>query len=174
VTRSLEVDDGGHELVIADSAALEQILGILLDNANRYAPTGRIRVRIEPAFAASMASPGAEASSATQASPDGDGQGLVRIVVEDEGPGVSPAERERIFRRFVRGSTSGASEGMGLGLGVARGLARAMGGELRYVPGELGGAGFVLTLPGAIHDEAADLEQRSVTSGLAGMPAGRR
>jgi signal transduction histidine kinase len=140
-SRQLEVDDAGHQLVIADSAALEQILGILLDNANRYAASARVRVRIGPADAA-------EQSAVAQA----DEQALARIVVEDEGPGVAPAERERIFRRFVRGSTSTGSEGMGLGLGVARGLARAMGGDLRYVQGELGGAAFALTLPAALHE----------------------
>ena len=134
--RPLEVEDVGHPLAIADPAALEQVFAILLDNANRYAATGRVRVRIQTL----------EADS-----------GMVRIVVEDEGPGVVPGERERIFRRFVRGSTSGGKEGLGLGLGVARGLARAMGGDLRYVPGELSGAGFALILPAALHEpEASD------------------
>ena len=126
-SRVLEIEEIGRHLVIADRAALEQVLAILLDNANRYAPTGTVRVRIDP----------------------GELPGQVRVAVEDEGPGVAPAERERIFRRFVRGSTSGGKEGLGLGLGVARGLARAMGGELRYAVRDVAGAAFVLTLPAA-------------------------
>jgi signal transduction histidine kinase len=133
--RQLEVEESGRHLVIGDHAALEQVLAILLDNANRYAPTGTIRVRIESADSL---------------------PGLTRIAVEDEGPGVAPTERERIFRRFVRGSSSGGKEGLGLGLGVARGLARAMGGDLRYAPGEAGGSAFLLTLPAAPEPDSGD------------------
>jgi signal transduction histidine kinase len=156
-SRPLEIDDAGRQLVIADAASLEQTLAILLDNANRYAPSGLIRLRIEPAD---------EASAEAEASP-----AQVRILVEDEGPGVTLGERERIFRRFVRGSTSNGSEGMGLGLGVARGLARAMGGDLRYVQGELGGAAFALTLPAAVHEHGAS--SSSVQTEAAGVIAGR-
>jgi signal transduction histidine kinase len=147
--RRLEVEELGQQLAIADQPALEQILTILLDNANRYARVGRIRVRIEPGETET---------------------GQIRIVVEDEGPGVAPAERERIFRRFVRGSTSSGSEGLGLGLGVARGLARAMGGDLRYGSGELSGAAFVLTLPAAVREQDAELvSDRATAPGARGV-----
>jgi signal transduction histidine kinase len=77
--------------------------------------------------------------------------GLAVVAVEDSGPGVPPAERERIFERFTQldsGATRLAS-GVGLGLYIARQLANAQGGELLLAdptpPGQ--GARFELRLP---------------------------
>ena len=58
-----------------------------------------------------------------------------------------PAERERIFSRFTRGSTAEDTDGTGLGLDVARGLVVAMGGTIRCEAAPGGGARFVFTLP---------------------------
>ena len=70
------------------------------------------------------------------------------IAVRDEGPGIVPADRERIFERFYRMADHEAITGTGLGLPIARDLARAMGGELEVasLPGV--GSSFVLVLPG--------------------------
>ncbi|WP_052542011.1 sensor histidine kinase, partial [Cryobacterium roopkundense] len=71
--------------------------------------------------------------------------GSVQLEVGDSGAGVAPADRERIFERFVRldPARSGSRGGSGLGLPIARALARAHGGTLAYgLPG-----GFTLTLP---------------------------
>lgn len=70
------------------------------------------------------------------------------IAVRDEGPGIAPADRERIFERFYRMADHEPITGTGLGLPIARDLARAMGGELDVasVPGV--GSSFVLVLPG--------------------------
>ena len=65
----------------------------------------------------------------------------VRIVVADNGPGVSAAARERVFEPFVSGKPSG----MGLGLAVSRAIAEAHGGTLDAVPGPHGE--FHLVLP---------------------------
>jgi len=54
----------------------------------------------------------------------------LRIVVSDDGPGVSTANRERLFEPFVSGKPSG----MGLGLAVSRAIAEAHGGSLEAVP----------------------------------------
>ena len=62
------------------------------------------------------------------------------------GPGVLPADRERIFERFERGSAPSGESGFGLGLAIGRELARKMGGELRIAESD-GGASFVLELP---------------------------
>ena len=62
------------------------------------------------------------------------------------GPGVLPADRERIFERFERGSAPSGESGFGLGLAIGRELARKMGGELRLAESD-GGASFVLELP---------------------------
>ena len=73
------------------------------------------------------------------------------LAVEDTGPGVPPADRERIFERFTQldsGATRRAG-GVGLGLYIARQLANAQGGELLATdPAEAGhGARFELRLP---------------------------
>jgi C4-dicarboxylate-specific signal transduction histidine kinase len=65
----------------------------------------------------------------------------VRIVVADNGPGISAARRERVFEPFV----SGKPTGMGLGLAVSRAIAEAHGGSLDAVPGAHGE--FHLLLP---------------------------
>lgn len=83
--------------VRGDPAMLSMMIGNLLDNALRYTPAGgRIDV-------------------ATEASPNGD----VRLSVIDTGPGIPPAERERVFERFYRGAAQDASHGTGSGLGLS-------------------------------------------------------
>ncbi len=74
--------------------------------------------------------------------------GRVEVEVEDDGPGVPEADRERIFERFVRldESRTRASGGTGLGLAIAREIAIAHGGSLKVETGARG-ARFVLVLP---------------------------
>lgn len=72
----------------------------------------------------------------------------VRVEVEDDGPGIGEADRERIFERFVRldESRTRASGGAGLGLAIAREISRAHGGSLHVESGHRG-ARFVLLVP---------------------------
>lgn len=71
--------------------------------------------------------------------------GQVVVAVEDDGPGIAPDERERIFDRFSHGHTDGST---GLGLFVARGIVEAHGGTIAAEePRHGGGARFVLRLP---------------------------
>ena len=77
----------------------------------------------------------------------------VQFTVEDDGPGVSEEEKDRIFEPGVRGSAAGtersASRGAGLGLSLARRLARAASGDVEVSPSTIGaGARFVVRLPG--------------------------
>ena len=67
------------------------------------------------------------------------------VTVSDEGPGIDPADQQRIFERFER--VEPKADGTGLGLAISRRLARSMGGDvtLDSVPGA--GARFTLTLP---------------------------
>jgi two-component system sensor histidine kinase KdpD len=67
------------------------------------------------------------------------------IAVRDRGPGVPPAQRERIFDSFRQGE--GAGRGAGVGLALCRAVAQAHGGELRLRPRSHGGASFELWLP---------------------------
>jgi len=117
-----------------DPDAVARVVRILLDNAVRHAPVGTT-VSVLPAY---------HGDSAT-------------VEVADEGPGVAPIDRERIFERFERGSAPSGEGGFGLGLAIGRELARRMGGELRHDDGTGPGARFVLELaiemPSGSHPE---------------------
>ena len=90
-----------------DANLLEQVLFNLLDNAQKYGGGGRVSIH---------------------ARPDG---ASVLISVTDEGPGVKPADLERIFEKFYRGGRpDGRKAGTGLGLSISRGLIEAMGGRI--------------------------------------------
>lgn len=67
--------------------------------------------------------------------------------VEDHGPGIAEAERVKIFRRFVRGSTARGTEGLGLGLSFVSEVARWHGGTVTLEPVAGGGSRFRMTLP---------------------------
>ncbi|WP_336209988.1 sensor histidine kinase [Nonomuraea sp. LPB2021202275-12-8] len=72
----------------------------------------------------------------------------VELWVRDSGPGVAPADRERIFRRFMRGSgRTGAHDGAGLGLAIVTTIAEAHGGTVTVVEAPGGGACFVIAIP---------------------------
>lgn len=130
---TLTLDDGGPDgaagtEVVADRDRLSRLVGNLVDNA---AQAGAARVAVQVA-----------------SDPVG---GQVVLAVEDDGPGVPPADRERIFERMVRldEARSGAG-GSGLGLPIALGIARAHGGDLVCGDAVRGsGARFELRLPAA-------------------------
>jgi signal transduction histidine kinase len=126
--RQLVVEAQAVLPVRAVPEAVLQVLGNLLDNAAKHAPD-RAPIRV----------------AARQVG------ALAVVSVQDTGPGVPPAERERIFERFTQldsGATRQAG-GVGLGLYIARQLANAQGGELLATdPAEAGqGARFELRLP---------------------------
>ena len=72
---------------------------------------------------------------------------VVRLIVEDHGPGVPEEARERIFDRFAKGSTSARSSGVGLGLSLVSEHVRMNGGRVWVEDGPQGGARFVVELP---------------------------
>jgi signal transduction histidine kinase len=109
-----------------DRRRVEQVLGNLLDNAVRHGG-GPCAVRL------------------------GSGGGRCWIEVDDEGPGVSPADRDVIFERFVRGrvaSARGGSDGTGLGLALVAQHAAAHGGHAAVLDRPGGGARFRVELTG--------------------------
>ncbi len=73
----------------------------------------------------------------------------VRIVVEDDGPGIAETDKDRVFDPFVRleASRSRATGGMGLGLAISRTIARAHGGDVLVENRDAGGLRAVLLLP---------------------------
>jgi signal transduction histidine kinase len=105
---------------------LRQVLRNLLDNAARYAKE-EIRIGLETV------------------------QNQVILVVEDDGPGIPPHERSRIFDRFARAeeSRSRSVGGAGLGLAVVQGIVTRHGGSITVGRAGIGGARFEVTLPAA-------------------------
>jgi len=126
--------EGSDVTVLADATLLREALGNLIDNAIRYAkPGGQVTVGTTVIG------------------------GTAHISVSDDGPGVPPSEREKIFERFHRGENAEGA-GSGLGLPVAMLCARAMGGNLILAADDAGsGATFVLHLK--VATASADLSQ---------------
>ncbi len=123
-------DDVRRSMVLADPAAVEQILFNLVDNACKYAASATER-------------------TLHLAADTRDSRFL--LSVRDHGPGVEPARRRMLFQAFHKSAEDAAvsAPGVGLGLALCRRLAREMGGDLRYEPQSRGGAGFVLSLKAA-------------------------
>jgi signal transduction histidine kinase len=76
------------------------------------------------------------------------GDDRVRLVVSDDGPGIDPELRERIFERFVRGEGD-RGRSFGLGLSIVKAVADSHGGSVRLETPEGGGTRFVVELPAA-------------------------
>jgi heavy metal sensor kinase len=114
--------------VRADPSWLGQAVGNLLDNAIKFSPTGgTVTVTTEGDAAES------------------------RVTVLDEGSGIAPGDRERVFDRFYRidPSRMRAAGGSGIGLSIVREIALAHGGRVWVEPGPRGGSSFTLALPAA-------------------------
>ena len=73
----------------------------------------------------------------------------IDILVDDDGPGIPPAHRARVFRAFVRlnSSRSPSTGGVGLGLTIARDVARSHGGDVRLETAPQGGLRARVHLP---------------------------
>lgn len=117
--RAVTVDlahDAEPARVHASPEAMRLMARNLLDNAIRHAPRGsRIEARIA-----------------------GDAAGAVELAIDDAGPGIAPAERERVFDRFYRGENAAAG-GSGLGLSIVRAIAERSGAQVRLEQSPLGG-----------------------------------
>jgi two-component system, OmpR family, sensor kinase len=110
-----------------DPDMVARVIRNLVENARRHAgPEGTVTV-----------------SSSAEA-------GRLRVDVDDDGPGIAPDERERIFDRFHRSDAARArsSGGAGLGLAIARSIVEAHGGRIRAGESPLGGARVSFELPG--------------------------
>ncbi|MEO9180906.1 MAG: HAMP domain-containing sensor histidine kinase [Acidimicrobiales bacterium] len=74
--------------------------------------------------------------------------GEISLIVEDGGPGIAPAQRERLLGRFARLSES-TSDGSGLGLAIVKAVSEAHGGRVDVGDSHLGGAKVTIVLPGS-------------------------
>ena len=105
-----------------DHEALRSILAELLDNALKFAPQSTIEIRC------------------SQSSEQN-----VSFSVSDDGPGISPADKELIFTEFTK--LDSFTEGIGLGLPLSQRTARLLGGDLTLDDNFSPGTRFVITLP---------------------------
>ncbi len=128
-------------VVRVDPHAVAEVVYTLVDNAAKYSPPGTtIRVAAERAEG-----------------------GMILIAVEDEGQGIAPDVRERVFDKFFRATRDGDAggsrrpAGTGMGLAIARGIVEAHGGRI-WVEGRAGGSGVrvVFTLPIGDEETLAD------------------
>ena len=123
----ITIETAGPLPVRVDPLAISRILGNLLDNAAAYSPPG----------------------AATRLTAGRDG-GHALVAVQDQGPGIPPADRDRIFQRYARLDQQPHQHqpGFGLGLYIARRLAHANHAGLRATnPPAVGGTRFELRLP---------------------------
>ena len=132
--QQIQATEGGIELRYENSGALsirgdgdllEQAVVNLVSNALQFTPSGgRVKVRGERRG------------------------GAVRIIVEDNGPGIPEEQRERIFERFYQiDHARGPGRGAGLGLSIVQQIAQAHGGSVMAEAREGGGARFIVELP---------------------------
>jgi two-component system osmolarity sensor histidine kinase EnvZ len=115
---------GGPIDITIRPVAMRRCLGNLLGNALRYARRVKVTASLD--------------------------QKMVRVVIDDDGPGIPADKREDVFRPFFRldPSRNIATGGVGLGLSIAQDIAHGHGGEIGLEDSPLGGLRVVLTLPG--------------------------
>ncbi len=118
-------------LVRGEPAALAALVRNLVDNALRYGPpAGRVELRV------------------SQDGGAGGGEGGQPLLqVDDNGPGIPAAERERVFDRFYR-RNPGSTAGSGLGLAIVRSVAAQHGAQITLSESPLGGLRVSLSFPG--------------------------
>jgi two-component system phosphate regulon sensor histidine kinase PhoR len=119
--------------VLADSSAFDQVLTNLIVNAVKYTPEdGHVEIRAGRAE-------------------EGNGSSLIHIDVCDDGAGIEPRHRVRIFERFYRVDPGRSRDmgGTGLGLSIVKHLVGAMHGEVGVTDNPSGGSVFRVTLPAA-------------------------
>jgi signal transduction histidine kinase len=110
---------------VVDPRAMRQVVVNLIDNALKYGPPGQtVGVEVDRT------------------------NGHVTLTVTDQGPGVAPKDRQRLWRPFVRLSNDiTTAGGSGIGLSVVRSLVEQQGGSVAIAATDGGGARFVVTLP---------------------------
>lgn len=109
------------QTIVTNRKAVTRILGLLLENANKFTEKGMVSLRVVPK------------------------QGFVYFLVEDTGIGIPAEEAEHIFEHFVQ--LDDYQEGTGIGLSLARSLGRRLGGDVVLDTSYTFGARFIFSLP---------------------------
>jgi two-component system, OmpR family, sensor histidine kinase VicK len=122
---SVELAAAGPLPIAIDETRVHQVLTNFLENAARYSPEGA-------PISVAISSPAAA---------------IARVTVRDRGPGIAPAEQQRIFERFVRGAAAEGKGGLGIGLYLCRTIIERHGGALGVDSTVGGGAAFWIDLP---------------------------
>ena len=134
----------GPALISAPPEWIDQLAGVLLDNACRYAgPDGVVRIGVRA-----------------------DGS-RISLTVEDSGPGIAEAERPRLFDRFRRATEQGS--GAGLGLAIGDSIVRSTAGRWHIGDSPLGGALIMVTWKR--NSTPHRLAAQRITTGGPGVPA---
>jgi signal transduction histidine kinase len=119
----LDLQADAPVLLSGDAASIGVLVRNLVDNAVRYSPPGsRVQVRVAHET------------------------GLPTLTVDDAGPGIPPADRERVFDRFYRRDPS-AGDGSGLGLAIVRTIAQRHGATVELSDSPLGGLRAAVSFP---------------------------
>ena len=111
-------------MLSVDGPLFVQLLGNLLENAAKYTPPNTC-VTISASASAS----------------------IVRLVIEDNGPGWNTDDPEQLFEKFARGRSESVTGGMGLGLAICKAVTRLHGGEIRAAESTGGGARVEIDIP---------------------------
>lgn len=123
-------------MIWGDRKRLEQLLGILLNNAAKFShPGGTITVRAWP-----------------------NDEGGVSIAVRDQGIGIKPEDQGQVFRKFFQADSSlnRRYEGAGIGLSIAQSIAEAHGGRIELASEVNRGSEFTIVLPACRFDDSLD------------------
>ena len=162
----LVVAPGAAFLVDGDEQRLRQVIGNLVNNALTHTPPGTpVRVKIA---SGTLIPPGSRGRAGEQAPPHSSPVPAVVLDVEDDGPGMTTEQAQRVFERFYRAdqARNRASGGTGLGLAIVDGLVAAHGGtvSVRTAPGQ--GADFQVRLPLSPDAQIDDLDEDAQPSDL--------
>ena len=110
----------------ADQYQLFTILNHLLQNAQAFCPLGNEKIRVE-----------------AREVKDGEGNEKIEIIIEDNGPGISPGREKKIFEPFYTKRV----DGTGLGLAIVKQMIQEHQGDIRVESSSLGGAKFIVSFP---------------------------
>jgi heavy metal sensor kinase len=146
----LRDDDDGKVMVLGDASALKRLMWILLDNALKYStPNGTIAVSLSTVA------------------------GQAKVVVHDNGIGISPADLPFVFDRFYRADPSrGIVEGNGLGLAIAKWIAETHQAVLSVTSEQGMGTSFTVLFPDARISKLLGPSERGALEAIMGNTSG--